>query len=26
VVGGCCGTHPEHTAALRHLIDTLSAA
>jgi len=22
VVGGCCGTHPEHTAALRRLIDT----
>jgi S-methylmethionine-dependent homocysteine/selenocysteine methylase len=26
VVGGCCGTHPEHTAALRHLIDTRPAA
>jgi S-methylmethionine-dependent homocysteine/selenocysteine methylase len=26
VVGGCCGTHPEHTAALRRLIDTLPAA
>jgi S-methylmethionine-dependent homocysteine/selenocysteine methylase len=25
VVGGCCGTHPEHTAALRRLIDTLPA-
>ena len=25
VVGGCCGTHPEHTAALRRLVDTLSA-
>jgi S-methylmethionine-dependent homocysteine/selenocysteine methylase len=23
VVGGCCGTHPNHTAALRRLIDTL---
>jgi S-methylmethionine-dependent homocysteine/selenocysteine methylase len=23
VVGGCCGTHPEHTAALRRSIDTL---
>ncbi len=22
VIGGCCGTHPEHTAALRYLIDT----
>lgn len=21
IVGGCCGTHPEHTAALRRLID-----
>ena len=26
VVGGCCGTHPEHTAALRRLVDTLPAA
>jgi len=26
VVGGCCGTHPQHTAALRRLIDTLPAA
>jgi S-methylmethionine-dependent homocysteine/selenocysteine methylase len=26
VVGGCCGTHPEHTAALRRVIDTLPAA
>jgi S-methylmethionine-dependent homocysteine/selenocysteine methylase len=26
VVGGCCGTHPKHTAALRRLIDTLPAA
>jgi S-methylmethionine-dependent homocysteine/selenocysteine methylase len=25
VVGGCCGTHPEHTAALRRSIDTLLA-
>ncbi len=25
VVGGCCGTHPEHTAALRRSIDALSA-
>lgn len=24
VVGGCCGTHPEHTAALRRLIDGVS--
>ena len=23
VVGGCCGTHPEHTAALRGLVDSL---
>ena len=23
VVGGCCGTHPEHTAALRRLVDSL---
>jgi S-methylmethionine-dependent homocysteine/selenocysteine methylase len=23
VVGGCCGTHPEHTAALRRLVDAL---
>jgi S-methylmethionine-dependent homocysteine/selenocysteine methylase len=26
VVGGCCGTHPAHTAALRRLIDTPPAA
>lgn len=26
VVGGCCGTHPAHTAALRQSIDTLAAA
>jgi S-methylmethionine-dependent homocysteine/selenocysteine methylase len=26
VVGGCCGTHPGHTAALRRLVDTLAAA
>jgi S-methylmethionine-dependent homocysteine/selenocysteine methylase len=26
VVGGCCGTHPAHTAALRRVIDTLPAA
>jgi S-methylmethionine-dependent homocysteine/selenocysteine methylase len=26
VVGGCCGTHPEHTAALRRMIDTLPAS
>jgi S-methylmethionine-dependent homocysteine/selenocysteine methylase len=25
VVGGCCGTHPEHTAALRRSVDTLPA-
>ena len=24
VVGGCCGTHPEHTAALRGLVDSLA--
>lgn len=24
VVGGCCGTHPEHTAAGRRAIDTLT--
>jgi len=23
VVGGCCGTHPEHTAALRGLVNSL---
>jgi S-methylmethionine-dependent homocysteine/selenocysteine methylase len=23
IVGGCCGTQPEHTAALRRLIDTV---
>ena len=23
VVGGCCGTHPGHTAALRNLVDSL---
>jgi S-methylmethionine-dependent homocysteine/selenocysteine methylase len=26
VVGGCCGTHPVHTAALRRLIDALPVA
>lgn len=26
VVGGCCGTHPAHTAALRQSIDALNAA
>lgn len=26
VIGGCCGTHPEHTRALRRLIDERSAA
>lgn len=26
VIGGCCGTHPEHTRALRQLLDTRSAA
>jgi S-methylmethionine-dependent homocysteine/selenocysteine methylase len=26
VVGGCCGTHPAHTGALRRMIDTLPAA
>ena len=26
VVGGCCGTHPAHTVALRHLVDTLPSA
>lgn len=26
VIGGCCGTHPGHTAALRRLIDSLPAA
>ena len=25
IVGGCCGTHPEHTAAIRALIDGLAA-
>lgn len=25
VVGGCCGTHPEHTAAGRQVIDALAA-
>jgi S-methylmethionine-dependent homocysteine/selenocysteine methylase len=25
VVGGCCGTHPAHTAALRRMIDGLAA-
>lgn len=25
VIGGCCGTHPEHTRALRQLIDERSA-
>jgi S-methylmethionine-dependent homocysteine/selenocysteine methylase len=26
VIGGCCGTHPAHTAALRQTIDALAAA
>lgn len=26
VVGGCCGTHPEHTRALRRLLDQRTAA
>ncbi|MDF2757472.1 MAG: mmuM [Thermomicrobiales bacterium] len=26
VIGGCCGTHPAHTSALRRLIDTPPAA
>jgi S-methylmethionine-dependent homocysteine/selenocysteine methylase len=26
VIGGCCGTHPEHTMALRRLLDERSAA
>ena len=26
VIGGCCGTHPEHTRALRRLLDERSAA
>lgn len=26
VIGGCCGTHPEHTRALRNLLDERSAA
>lgn len=26
VIGGCCGTHPEHTRALRQLLDDRSAA
>ena len=25
IVGGCCGTTPEHTRALRKLIDELAA-
>lgn len=25
IVGGCCGTHPEHTAALRRLVDASDA-
>lgn len=25
VIGGCCGTHPEHTQALRRLLDDRSA-
>jgi S-methylmethionine-dependent homocysteine/selenocysteine methylase len=25
VIGGCCGTHPEHTAALRRLVDSAFA-
>jgi homocysteine S-methyltransferase len=24
VVGGCCGTHPDHTAGLRRMVDSLS--
>lgn len=26
VIGGCCGTHPEHTQALRRLVDDRSGA
>jgi S-methylmethionine-dependent homocysteine/selenocysteine methylase len=26
VIGGCCGTHPEHTRALRRLLDNRRAA
>jgi S-methylmethionine-dependent homocysteine/selenocysteine methylase len=26
VIGGCCGTHPEHTRALRRLLDKRAAA
>jgi homocysteine S-methyltransferase len=26
VIGGCCGTHPEHTKALRQLLDERSVA
>ncbi len=26
VIGGCCGTHPEHTRALRQLLDERAAA
>ena len=26
VIGGCCGTHPEHTRALRRLLDSRQAA
>ena len=26
VIGGCCGTHPEHTQALRRLLDERSVA
>jgi S-methylmethionine-dependent homocysteine/selenocysteine methylase len=26
LVGGCCGTHPAHTAALRQMIDAVAAA
>lgn len=26
VIGGCCGTHPEHTRALRRLLDERAAA
>jgi S-methylmethionine-dependent homocysteine/selenocysteine methylase len=26
VIGGCCGTHPEHTQALRRLLDDRAAA
>jgi 5-methyltetrahydrofolate--homocysteine methyltransferase len=26
IVGGCCGTSPEHIAALRRVVDTFPAA